>query len=98
MAIAIDMGRGGEMLIQRVVAADMRLRETGELVGPSWRHVFQNAETRFVRHELGEFDLRRRRIELETHLAFFDEARIEAEERPVAGVDRELLLLKPEMQ
>ena len=86
------------MLIVRVVAANLGLSLSGEHLGAGRVDVFQNPETRFVGHELGQVGLGRSRIELERGLAGFGQARVVAEERPVAGVDREFLLIEALMQ
>ena len=90
--------QSGELLVEGVVRADLGLRTTGQLRGPGRVDMLQDAKAGFVRHELGEFGLGRTGVEPQAGLALFHQPRIVAEERPVTGVDRELLLLQAKVQ
>ena len=73
---------------------DLLLGRDGEGFGAGGVDVFQDAEAGLPGGELGEFGLGRGGIEFERRLALCDEARVVAEERPVAGINRELLLVE----
>jgi len=58
-----------------------------------WVGLFEHAETVFAAGKIVETDARRFAVKLQRILAFCGLARIEAEQRPVAGVDRFLAVI-----
>src|SRR6478735_8517682 len=90
--------RTRQLLVVRVVLTHIGLRLGGEFLGALGRDVLKDAKAGLVGHEPGEVALGHARVELEARLALRGQRGVVAEERPVAGLDGQLLLLEPEME
>src|SRR4051812_8340295 len=89
------VGRPCEIFERREPRPYRGLPLTGQLARPRGILLLDQPEARLVAGELLERNLRRTAIEDERALAARGASRVETIERPVARVDRELLLVEP---